>query len=73
MPDPAPDETRRREAERAHDEANELGKLLKEAATRDAQGAIRVLLAINGGAAAALLAFTGGLVTRSQLIGLAPL
>jgi hypothetical protein len=53
-------------AERAHDHANELAKLLNDAAMRDAQGAIRVLLAINGGAAAALLAFTAGLMGRSS-------
>jgi hypothetical protein len=67
MPDPTPFEVNQRAAERAHDAADELGKLLNEAATRDAQGVIRVLLAINGGAAAAMLAFTGGLVARSQL------
>ncbi len=61
------DEIKRRAAERAHDQSHELTKLLNEAATRDAQGAIRILLAINGGAAAALLAFTGGLVARSTV------
>src|SRR5437016_1671579 len=61
------DEIRRRVAERAHDQSHELAKLLNEAATRDAQGAIRILLAINGGAAVALLAFTGGLVARSTV------
>jgi predicted DCC family thiol-disulfide oxidoreductase YuxK len=64
---PSADEVRRREAERAHDQASEDSKLLNEAATRDAQGAIRVLLAVNGGSAAALLAFSGGLLARSNL------
>jgi hypothetical protein len=56
-----------RAAERAHDSNREHSKLLSEAATRDAQGAIRVLLGINGGAAIALLAFSGGLVARSSI------
>jgi hypothetical protein len=60
----AAQELRTRTAERAHDQAHEFAKLLNDAAMRDAQGAIRVLLAINGGAAAALLAFTAGLMAR---------
>jgi hypothetical protein len=67
MPDPTPYEINQRAAERSHDDARDLGHLLNEATTRDAQGAIRVLLAVNGGAAVALLAFTGGLVARAQL------
>jgi hypothetical protein len=54
----------RRDAERAHDEESELWKLLVGATTRDAQGAIRIILAVNGGVAAGVLAFTAALVSR---------
>jgi hypothetical protein len=50
-----------RAAERAHDKEAELWKLLTDATARDAQAAIRVILAINGGAAIAVLAFAAGL------------
>src|SRR3954467_9675164 len=39
-----------------YDQENELWKLLTEATTRDAQGAIRIILAVNGGVAAGVLA-----------------
>jgi hypothetical protein len=59
-----------RAAERAHDKEHDLWKLLAEATARDAQAAIRLILAINGGAAIAVLAFAAGLVSRqSQLPG----
>ena len=50
------DEVAKRAAEREHDRLIEHGNRLNESATRDAQGAIRILLAINGGAAVAILA-----------------
>jgi hypothetical protein len=61
------DEVARRTAEREHDRLREHGNNLNEGAMRDAQAAIRVLLAINGGAAVAVLAFVGGLKTRGDL------
>jgi hypothetical protein len=57
-------EINRRAAEREHDKESGLWKLLAEATTRDAQGAIRIILAVNGGVAAAVLAFTAALVSR---------
>jgi hypothetical protein len=57
-------ENNRRAAERAHDREDELWRLLAGAVTRDAQAAIRIVLAVNGGVAAAVLAFTAALVSR---------
>jgi hypothetical protein len=59
-------EINRGAAERAHDRENELWKLLTTATAGDAQAAIRVILAVNGGAAAAVLAFTAALVSRQS-------
>jgi hypothetical protein len=59
-------EGNRRAAERAHDQEDGLWKLLTDATARDAQAAIRVILAANGGAAIAVLAFTAGLVSRQS-------
>jgi hypothetical protein len=53
-----------RAAERAHDQVTEAAHRLFEAATRDAQSAIRIVLVINGGAAIAVLAFAGSLVSK---------
>jgi hypothetical protein len=61
------DEINRRAAERWHDRDEALFRSLNDAAMRDAQAAIRLLLAFNGGLAAALLAFTGGLVGRTNI------
>jgi hypothetical protein len=61
------DEVNRRAAERRHDRDEALFRLVNEAAVRDAQAGIRLLLALNGGLAAALLAFTGGLVGRTKI------
>jgi hypothetical protein len=61
------DELSRRAAEREHDRIIEHGNRLNESATRDAQGAIRVLLAINGGASVAILAFIGASKARGEL------
>lgn len=54
-----------RAAERAHDRIRAYELKLIEAATRDAQEAIKVALAINGGAAVAILAFTGAIAYRA--------
>jgi hypothetical protein len=54
-----------RAAERAHDLVDDLGKGLRDASTKDAQEAIKLLLLINSGAAVAILAFIGSLASRS--------
>jgi hypothetical protein len=58
-----------RAAERAHDLANDLGKRLIEASTRDAQEAIKVVVLVNSGAAVAILAFIGTLASRKGITG----
>src|SRR4051812_17866110 len=57
----------RTEAHRAHDEENGLLRMLVETSTRDAQATVRLLFAVNGGVAAALLAFSGGLISREKV------
>jgi len=57
-------EANQRAAERAHDHSNDLGKRLVDASARDAQEAIKVVLLINGGAAVAILAFMGSIVSK---------
>jgi hypothetical protein len=54
-----------RAAERAHDQQNEARDKANEGAMRDAQAAIRVLLAVNGGAAIAVFAFIGNLASKT--------
>ncbi|HVH73473.1 MAG TPA: hypothetical protein VM755_01020 [Stellaceae bacterium] len=56
-----------RHAERAHDRNWEHVKFLNEAAAKDARESVKLLLAINGGAAIALLAFAGALIARSTV------
>lgn len=58
-----------RAAERAHDRADEQAQQVNEAAVRDAQAAIRIVLILNGGAVIAVLAFVGSLAAKgtSQL------
>lgn len=53
-----------RQAERAHDQSHELRVKFIDAATLDTRAAITVLLGINGGSAAALLAFAGNLIGK---------
>ena len=60
-------ELKLRQAERAHDRNDEMADIFNQSADRNSQAAIRIVLAINGGAAIALLAFTGGLASRSNL------
>jgi hypothetical protein len=56
-----------RAAEREHDLANDLGKRLMEASTRDAQEAIKIVLLVNSGAAVAVLAFVSTLAARREI------
>lgn len=58
-----------RAAERAHDRADAASQQVNEAAVRDAQAAIGIVLILNGGAVIAVLAFVGSLATKgtSQL------
>src|SRR4051812_39835989 len=59
-----------RAAERAHDRSKGYQLKLLDAATRDAQEAMKVALAINGGAAVAVLTFSGAVAYKGG-IGLA--
>jgi hypothetical protein len=55
-----------RAAERALIETKKWAIIFNENADRNSQAAIRVVLATNGGAAVALLAFVGGLASRTN-------
>lgn len=57
-----------RAAERAHDQATKAFQQLNEATMRDAQAAIRIMLVVNGGAAIAVLAFVGSLLSKGYSI-----
>lgn len=61
-------ETKLRAAERAHDLTNDLGKRLMDAAIRDAQEAIKVVVLLNGAAALALLSFIGAIVSKQIFV-----
>jgi hypothetical protein len=56
-----------RAAERAHDQAANAAEQYREATVRAGQEAMKVALLINGGAAVAVLAFVGGLATRTGI------
>jgi len=56
-----------RAAERQHDLSAEFDKRLTEAATRDAQEAIKLIFLIISGAAVAMLAFIASLASRSGI------
>jgi hypothetical protein len=60
-------ELARRDAERAHDSADAAQKQLADAAVRSADVALRTAVLINGGAAVAMLAFIGGLISSEDL------
>lgn len=60
-------ELKLREAERAHDRNEKMGDMFNGNADKHAQSAIRIVLAINGGAAIALLAFISGLASRTNM------
>jgi hypothetical protein len=67
-PDPFDlEKERRRIIERLHDRYHKQADMFNENAARDAQAAIRIALTINGGAAARMLAFLGGLAARDKL------
>jgi hypothetical protein len=59
-------ELKLRQAERAHDRNDEMADIFNQSADKNSQAAIRIVLAINGGAAIALLAFVGGLASRTN-------
>jgi hypothetical protein len=68
LPDPFDlEKERRRIIERLHDRYLSMGDSFNENASKDAQAAIRIALVINGGAAAGVLAFLGGLAARDRL------
>jgi hypothetical protein len=60
-------ELKRREAERAHDNAAAFSLKLNEAAMENANLALRTAVLINGGAAVSILAFVGGLVSQGKV------
>jgi hypothetical protein len=60
-------ELKRRDAERAHDRNDQIRKQHSEAAVSSGQTALRTAVLVNGGAAAASLAFVGGLVSQGRL------
>jgi hypothetical protein len=60
-------ELKLRQAERAHDRNDQMADIFNQSADKNSQAAIRMVLAINGGAAIALLAFIGGLASRTNL------
>jgi hypothetical protein len=55
-------------AEREHDRNDALSALFNMSADNHAQAAIRIDLAINGGAAIALLAFIGNLASKDKVV-----
>jgi len=54
-----------RSAEREHDLTNDVGKRLLDAAVKDAQEAIKVVLLLNSGSAVAVLAFIGTVISKN--------
>ena len=64
------DETKRREAERAHDKTDDFHSSVNEAAIKSAELTLRMSLLINGGAAVSLLTFIGPL-PKDQKIAMA--
>lgn len=62
-------EIQQRAAERAYDNNNEFVRGSNEAAINNANYALRTLVLINGGAAVAILAFIGSLVSGSDTFG----
>jgi len=61
-----PSEQNRTAAERAHDQEADFGIRANEAAVNSGAIAMRAMLLINGGAAVAMLAFIGSLVTAQK-------
>jgi hypothetical protein len=68
MAGPKPNELKRREAERVHDKIEEFRRYTNEAAITAAGLALRMAMLINGGAAIALLAFIGSLVSNDKVV-----
>jgi hypothetical protein len=60
-------ELKRSDAERAHDKIDEFHRYANEAAVRTADLALRMAMLINGGAAIAVLAFIGGLISKDKI------
>jgi hypothetical protein len=74
MPEPSDYEIKKdardeafRNAVRVHDRLDTLFDFYNEHADRHAHAVIRILLALNGGAAVTLLAFTSGLAARANI------
>lgn len=57
----------REDAKREHDRVLSIAEKKDEATIKSAEGVIRILLLLNGGAAVSLLAFVGNLVSKDRL------
>ena len=60
-------ELNREDAHRAHDKQDAMVEYINKGAMDSAVAALRAFILINGGAAAAVLAFVGGLVGQGKL------
>ena len=65
------EEKRREDAHRAHDKLEDFHTYVNEAAIKSGDATLRMLMLINGGAAAALLTFTGNLTNAAQKLSFA--
>src|SRR5665213_1140102 len=61
-------ELQRHDAQRAHDKIDEFHRYINEAAIKSAELALRLAMLINGGAAIAMLAFVGGLISKDKIV-----
>jgi hypothetical protein len=60
-------DARIRAAERAHDDARDWEHKQNEAVLRNADAAIKTFILVNGGAAVSVLAFVGGLASKTNV------
>jgi hypothetical protein len=60
------DEVARRAAERAHDRKHAFVDRLASIVSQESQGTLKILLLMNGGAALAILAFVGALLSKKE-------
>jgi hypothetical protein len=60
-------ELKRRDAERAHDQASDFSMKINQAAMDSGNIALRTGVLINGGAALSVLAFVGGLIAQGKI------
>ena len=65
MTDPNSNSEKMTEARRAHDRLDEFSTRVDDSAVKSADAALRNLLLINGGAAVAILAFMGAVISKN--------